>query len=318
MRFNPKARIDTSRTRDSGRGGGGGGLGRGGSSIPIPSNLGKGGIGGVLIVVLFLVATQCLGGGDLTGGQTTDQTGGQAGGGGGQDTERFDSCDSGADANANEDCVVPIVENSLVSFWTATLPAQTDTAFTPTSVQTFTDAVSTGGCGEASSAVGPFYCPVDQVIYLDTTFFEQVLEGQLGGSGGDFVEPYVLAHEYGHHVQNLLGTMSQVRTQQGPESDAVRLELQADCYAGMWTKGALTTTDDSGVRIFDSLDDADISEALDAAKTVGDDLIQKKSGGRVDPEGWTHGSSEQRQRWFNTGYAASDIAACDTFSASQL
>ena len=132
------------------------------------------------------------------------------------------------------------------------------------------------------------------------------------------MEPYVLGHEYGHHIQDLLGTMGQVKTQQGPDSDAVRLELQADCYAGMWTHGALETTDDSGVRIFSSLDDADITEALDAAKTVGDDLIQKKTGGRVDPEGWTHGSSAQRQRWFRTGYAARSMDECDTFGAEQL
>ena len=104
-------------------------------------------------------------------------------------------------------------------------------------MRTFSGGVDTG-CGQATSQVGPFYCPADQQIYLDTTFFADVLEGQLGGQGGDFVEPYVLAHEYGHHIQNLLGTMGQVRTQKGPESDAVRLELQADCYAGMWTRDA--------------------------------------------------------------------------------
>ena len=116
----------------------------------------------------------------------------------------------------------------------------------------------------------------------------------------------------------MLAPWALVRTAGGPDSDAVRLELQADCYAGMWTQGALNTTDDSGVRIFDSLDAADIDEALDAAKTVGDDLIQKKSGGRVDPEGWTHGSSAQRQKWFRVGYAASSMSECDTFSATSL
>ena len=145
--------------------------------------------------------------------------------------------------------------------------------------------MSTGGCGNATSAVGPFYCPVDKTIYLDTTFFEDVLEGQLGGQGGDFVEPYVLAHEYGHHIQNLLGTMGKVRTQQGPESDAVRLELQADCYAGMWAKGALSTTDAKGQKIFDEIPRSDIDEAIDAAKAVGDDRIQEASGGKVNPRG---------------------------------
>jgi predicted metalloprotease len=112
--------------------------------------------------------------------------------------------------------------------------------------------------------------------------------------------------------------MGRVRTQQGPESDAVRLELQADCYAGMWTKGAVSSTDESGVRIFEEIDGADISEALDAARTVGDDRIQEASGGRVNPDGWTHGSSEQRMQWFRTGFEKGSLEACDTFSASQL
>jgi predicted metalloprotease len=316
MRFNPKARISTGGIRDAGRGrgrsGGGGGM-LGGGGIPIPSNIGRGGIGGVLVIVVILVLTQCLGGG--TGVNTQPGSGTSIED---QGTNRYAACTSGADANDNPDCARAIVEDSLSSYWSQVLPAQTDAAFTPTNVVTFTDAISTGGCGQASAAVGPFYCPVDQTIYLDTTFFGDVLEGQLGGKGGDFVEPYVLAHEYGHHIQNLLGTMGRVRTQQGADSDAVRLELQADCYAGMWAHGALETTDDSGVKIFDSLDDADIREALDSAKTVGDDLIQKRSGGRVDPEGWTHGSSAERQRWFSRGYAAGDISGCDTFSATSL
>jgi predicted metalloprotease len=166
--------------------------------------------------------------------------------------------------------------------------------------------------------VGPFYCPLDKTIYLDSTFFKEILEGQLGGSGGDFVEPYVLAHEYGHHIQNLLGTMGKVKTQQGPDSDAVRLELQADCYAGMWAKGAMSTTDAKGVKIFESITRADIEEAIDSAKTVGDDRIQEASGGDVNPEGWTHGSSKQRVKWFETGFSAKSIASCDTFAASQL
>ena len=197
------------------------------------------------------------------------------------------------------------------------MPEQGSTELTPAQTITFSGGVDTG-CGQATSQVGPFYCPADGQIYLDTTFFVDVLEGQLGGQGGDFVEPYVLAHEYGHHIQNLLGTMGQVKTQQGPESDAVRLELQADCYAGMWTKGAVTSTDDSGVRIFEEIDGADISEALDAAKTVGDDRIQEASGGRVDPDGWTHGSSEQRMAWFRTGFESGSLKACDTFAASEL
>jgi uncharacterized protein len=303
MRFNPKANIGGGRVTDVRGGGGGGGMG----SIPIGGITG-GGIGTTIVVIIIFVIVQLAGGG-----------GGLSGGGGGpqETTDRYEQCQTGADANNNADCARKAVALSLENYWSQTLPAQTDTRFQPTQIVTFTGGTSTG-CGSASSDVGPFYCPTDQTIYLDTTFFEEVLEGQLGGRGGDFVEPYVIGHEYGHHIQNLLGTMGKVRTQTGPTSDSVRLELQADCYAGMWTRGATGTTDDNGVRIFESIDDADIKEALDAAKTVGDDRIQKQGGGDVNKEQWTHGSSAERSRWFTTGYNARNIEQCDTFSASSL
>ena len=296
MRFNPKANISRGRVGDAGRGGGG--FGGGG-----------GGIGGILIVVLFLVLTQCMGGG---GGGTAIDPQGQGGNPAGlqEDSERYDNCRTGADANEDVDCARKAVLFSLEQFWAETLPAQGGTDLAPAQTITFSGGVDTG-CGQSTSQVGPFYCPADQQIYLDTTFFDDVLEGQLGGQGGDFVEPYVLAHEYGHHVQNLLGTMGQVRTQQGPDSDAVRLELQADCYAGMWTRHAENSE-------LITLDQGDIDEALDSAKTVGDDRIQQKSGQGVNPEGWTHGSSEQRMNWFTVGYEQGTLEACDTFSTSDL
>ncbi|MBJ7359270.1 neutral zinc metallopeptidase [Nocardioides sp.] len=303
MRFNPKATIDKGGVRDAGRGRSGGGL----QGLPIPSGAAGGGIGGVILIIIIFLVVQFAGGGDGGGGTGTDTA-----------TDRYNECKTGADANESADCARELVEDSLRAYWESTLQQQTGTAFEATEIVTFTEAVSTGGCGSASSAVGPFYCPLDKTIYLDSTFFADVLEGQLGGSGGDFVEPYVLAHEYGHHIQNLLGTMGKVKTQQGPDSDAVRLELQADCYAGMWTKGAMSTTDAKGVKIFDVVDRADIEEAIDSAKAVGDDRIQEASGGEVDPEGWTHGSSKQRVAWFETGLAAKSIDACDTFSATQL
>jgi predicted metalloprotease len=312
MRFNPKARLDTSRVGDGGSGGGGGGPMR----LPIPGGTrAGGGIGGIIIIILFVVLTQCLGGGLGGGGGTGTGTQPQ----GGTDTsrmddsERYDNCKTGADANKDEDCARVAVENSLYNFWST----QFSSGFEPATMMTFSGGVNTG-CGQASSQVGPFYCPGDQKIYLDTTFFDDVLQGQLGGQGGDFVEPYVIGHEYGHHIQNLMGTMGKVRTQQGPESDAVRLELQADCYAGLWTKAATGTTDAEGVAIFEELDQGDIQEALDSAKAVGDDRIQQKSGQGVDPEGWTHGSSEQRMRWFMTGYEDGTVESCDTFAASEL
>ncbi len=307
MRFNPRARLDTSRVGD-----GGGGASGGPMRIPIPGGArAGGGIGGLIIIILFIVLTQCMGGG---GGLPNPGGGTSAGTDSSRmdDTERYANCKTGADANEDEDCARVAVENSLVAYWEKTLPEQAGTQFQPATLRTFSGAVQTG-CGEASSQVGPFYCPPDQRIYLDTTFFDDVLEGQLGGQGGDFVEPYVLGHEYGHHIQNLLGTMGKVRTQKGPESDAVRLELQADCYAGMWTKDA-----SDGDGILADLDEGDITEALDSAKAVGDDRIQQRSGQGVDPDGWTHGSSEQRMRWFSIGYQEGTLQACDTFSAGQL
>ncbi|RYC13727.1 KPN_02809 family neutral zinc metallopeptidase [Nocardioides zhouii] len=307
MRFNPKARLDTSRVGDGGGGGGGGG----GMRIPMPGGTrAGGGIGAVIIVILFLVLQQCAGGGLPSPGGGTDTTSSGTDASRMDDSERYANCKTGADANTDEDCARVGVENSLVAYWEKTLPEQSDVAFEPATMRTFSGAVGTG-CGEASSDVGPFYCPPDKRIYLDTTFFRDVLEGQLGGQGGDFVEPYVIGHEYGHHIQNLMGTMGQVRTQQGADSDAVRLELQADCYAGMWTKYA----EDSE---FITLDDTDVPEALDSAKAVGDDRIQQKSGQGVDPEGWTHGSAEQRMAWFTTGYEQGTLEACDTFAADQL
>jgi predicted metalloprotease len=303
VRFNPKATIGKGGVRDAGRGRSSGGLG----GIPIPSGAAGGGIGTIIVIVIIFLIVQFAGGGGGGGGTGTDTA-----------TDRYNECRTGADANKNADCARALVEDSLVAYWQSTLEPQTGTAFTPSEIVTFTEAVSTGGCGNASSAVGPFYCPLDKTIYLDSTFFEEVLEGQLGGSGGDFVEPYVLAHEYGHHIQNLLGTMGQVQTQQGPKSDAVRLELQADCYAGMWTKGAMSTTDAKGQKIFEEIPRSDIDEAIDAAKAVGDDRIQESSGGEVNPEGWTHGSSKQRVAWFLTGFDARSIEDCDTFSATQL
>ncbi|MGH3348174.1 MAG: KPN_02809 family neutral zinc metallopeptidase [Nocardioides sp.] len=317
MRFNPKARLDTSRVRDSGGAGTGGGTGGGGMRIPIPGGA-KGGssLGGLLVLILFLVLTQCVGNGQ--GGIPLPDTGLDTSRVAEADSERYANCQTGADAESDVDCARVAVENSLTDFWSEALPAQSDVEFRPQQVmQTFTGAVSTG-CGQASSQVGPFYCPPDEGIYLDTTFFDQVLQQQLGGPAGEFVEPYVLAHEYGHHIQHVMGTMGRVRTQQGPESDAVRLELQADCYAGMWTRNATGTDDESGEALILELSEDDINQAIAAAKSVGDDRIQDQTTGRVNPAEWTHGSAEQRQRWFMTGYQEGSLQACDTFSASQL
>jgi predicted metalloprotease len=311
MRFNPKARLDTGQVSDSG---GGGGLGGGGTRLPIPGGVrAGGGITGLLLVLALFVISQCTG---------VDLTGGGGGGGAGfgfqtqqmadADTGRYDHCKTGADAEDDPDCARVAFENSLRDYWKRTLPEQDGTQFQPATIQTFSGGVSTG-CGQASSQVGPFYCPPDQGMFLDSTFFDQVLEQQLGGPDGGFVEGYVVGHEYGHHIQNLLGTMGKVRTQQGPKSDAVRLELQADCYAGMWARAIPETKDDAGEPIFE-ISDEDVRLAIEAAQAVGDDRIQQKTQGQVTEESWTHGSAESRMKWFQIGMEQGTLKACDTWA----
>ena len=317
MRYNPKARLDRSQVenrRGSGGGGGGGGFpigGGGGGGLRV-----GGGIGGlVLLVIIFLVQSQ-LGGG--SGAGPGDQGAGQGTGQGtGQGSTSLAQCRSGTDANQDPDCALVADVNSIQAFWNDYLPQAAGTDYTNASTRIFSGSTSTG-CGGATADVGPFYCPVDKHVYLDTTFFKDMLQGQLGAKGGPFSQAYVLAHEYGHHVQDLLGTMSKVRTQQGANSDAVRLELQADCYAGIWTKHATSADDSGGEPYILDLTQDDIARALDAAAAVGDDRIQRKSSGRVDPDRWTHGSAESRMRWFTTGMKKGTLEACDTFSASRL
>jgi predicted metalloprotease len=178
----------------------------------------------------------------------------------------------------------------------------------------FTDSVATA-CGAATSAVGPFYCPPDQMIYLDTAFFNQ-LQQQFGSSGGPLAQLYVVGHEWGHHIQNITGLMEGLDMQTtGPTSDGVRLELQADCFAGSWIGAASETLDENGTPFLKAPTDAEIKDALSAAAAVGDDNIQEQTQGQVQPETWTHGSSEARQKWFLIGLQQG-AQACDTFGAS--
>jgi predicted metalloprotease len=317
MRFNPKARLDRSRVRDVGSSGGGGGPAGGGMRIPIPGGTkAGGGLGGILVIVLVIVLTQCVGGG--TGGPSLPDTGLDRSRMAGSDTGRYANCKTGADAERSPDCARVAVENSLTNYWADALPEQSSAQFRPiAAMQTFSGGTDTG-CGSATSEVGPFYCPADDSIYLDTTFFEQVLQQQLEGPSGEFVEPYVLAHEYGHHIQNVLGTMGQVQTQRGPNSDAVRLELQADCYAGMWARNATSTDTADGEPLIVGLTQEDIQQAIEAAKSVGDDRIQQQTTGRVNKEQWTHGSAAARMRWFQVGYSDGSLQACDTFAPATV
>jgi len=304
MRYRENASVDTSSVRDL-RGGGRLGGGRG-------MAVGGGGIGlvGLVVIVLF----QLIGGG---GGGTGAALGGLAGLGAGETADNSAlkaSCRHGSDANASVDCAVAADIESIQDFWSGRLgnryqPA--DTVYFSGSVQT--------QCGNATSGSGPFYCPADQYVYIDLSFFDQ-LKQQFGAEGGLFVNAYVIAHEYGHHVQNLLGTNQQVNPgETGPTSGTVRLELQADCYAGAWANHAETVPDDSGDPLIAEISQDDVDRALDTAGRIGDDFIQKNlGGGTVNQDAFTHGSSEQRQHWFTTGYQTGDPATCDTFATDNL
>ncbi len=221
----------------------------------------------------------------------------------------LDQCQTGEDANENLDCRIKGASASLEEYWANTL----DNA-TPSEIVLFSGSVSTA-CGAASSAVGPFYCPPDQLIYIDTAFYDQ-LEQQFGSSGGPLAQLYVVGHEWGHHIQNITGLMEGLDMQTtGPASDGVRLELQAECFAGAWIGAASTTVDDSGTPFLKAPTDAEIRDALSAAAAVGDDNIQEQTQGQVQPETWTHGSSDARQKWFLIGLEQG-APACDTFAAS--
>jgi predicted metalloprotease len=280
MRFRSRARLDTGQVQDQ-RGRRGLAVGGGAGTL-------------VIVVVLALLGVNVPGGSDpfaIGSGSSGDLSA---------------NCRTGEDANQREDCRIVGVVNSVQEYWSGQVQ---DYREAPTR---FFTAQTVTSCGGASSAVGPFYCPNDTTVYIDLEFYDQ-LRSQFGARGGPFAEAYVIAHEYGHHVQHLLGTDERVGgDRQGERSGSVRLELQADCYAGVWTAHAVET------EYIEQLTAQDIADGLDAAAAVGDDRIQQRATGRIDRESWTHGSAAARQKWFDTGYRTGDARRCDTFAAGAL
>lgn len=287
-RYNRGARLDPSQVQDvRGRRMGGGSIAAGG-----------GGIGLIIAIAILL-----LGGDPFAGGGTGSPFDSLAQG---DAANLAAECQTGADAETRDDCRLLLFVNSINAYWTDEF-ASAGSRYQPAVTQFFSGGTQTA-CGNASSAVGPFYCPGDNMVYIDIGFFDE-LERRFGAQGGDFAQAYVMAHEYGHHVQFLIGTLEESRRgDTGPTSGAVRVELQADCFAGVWAKNAVATG------YIEQLSRTDIAQGLDAAAAVGDDRIQEAATGRVNPEQWTHGSSEQRQRWFQRGYDSGEPSSCDTFS----
>lgn len=270
-----------------------GGFGRAGPRIPIPIGRG-GGIGGIVLVVALFILLPALGinPGDLLdtgqGTQTTQQR-------------------QAPPANDEAAQFVGVVLAETEDVWNGIFQSEGETYEEPTLVM-FSDAVESA-CGTASSAVGPFYCPGDRQVYIDLSFFDEL--ATRFGASGDFAQAYVIAHEVGHHVQNLTGVLPAFNRERQRMSQAqanemsVRVELQADCYAGVWAH----YTEQRGL-----LEEGDIEEALNAAHQIGDDTLQRRTQGQIVPDSFTHGSSQQRQTWFMRGYESGRLDQCDTFS----
>ncbi len=286
MTFNDNASVSSSSVRRRGPGG------------AIAAGGGIAGLGAIAVLLLNLFT-----GGDfsgLLGGGGVIPQGGTA-----QESE-IEGCDTGADANARIDCRMEFGSVAVDQYWAANV----DGYRAPQLI--IVDGSTQTQCGTASNAAGPFYCPPEETVYIDPTFFE-LMQERFGASAGPLAQLYVLAHEYGHHVQHITGIMNQYPSNgTGEDSNGVRTELQADCFAGAWIGAMTEQVDENGVPFLQAPSEQQLRDALDAAKTVGDDAMQQQSGGFVNPESWTHGSSEQRQRWFSTGYQYG-LGSCDTF-----
>jgi uncharacterized protein len=297
VRFRKNARLDPSQVEDR--------RGRGGLSLPGGGLAAGGGGLGLVGLAIYLLVALLSNGGDLSGPlQNLDDRS--------VATQPPSSalgseCTTGQAANTREDCRIVGLVNSIQAYWNDQFE-RNGRRYTISRTVFFSGSTDTG-CGTATSDVGPFYCPVDKQVYIDLGFFDD-LRDRFGATGGPFAQAYVLAHEYGHHIQDELGGLEGGSGEAGAQGRSVRIELQADCFAGVWANHAAQTGHLTG------LTEDDISDGLNAAAAVGDDRIQQQTQGRVDPESWTHGAASQRQHWFTVGYERGKPAACDTFSSA--
>jgi predicted metalloprotease len=285
MPFNEKSQLDPSQVQD-----------RRGRSRGATMAIGGGGIGILVLVVALLLGVNPADLLNNTGIVPSSDTPVS------QVSDLATVCQTGADANNREDCAIVGYVNSIQAYWSDEFAAN-GAQYTPAETVLFSGATD-AACGYASGASGPFYCPSDQSVYLDLAFFQEI-QSRYGVQGGPFAEAYVLAHEYGHHVQDLLGIL-QISNDTGPQSTSVFTELQADCLAGIWAYHAVETG------YISQLTNEEIAQSLDAASKVGDDRIQRATQGYVSPETWTHGSSQQRYAALLDGLQSGDINTCET------
>lgn len=293
--------------RPSGQGvstSGGTGRGRGGGGMGIPIVFGGGGLGTLVLIGLFLL----LGGGN-TGPAPVDQ-GQQGQHGQGTGGQGFDlaQCDTEGAVNEIPQCRAAATADSLNGIWNSVLPDQAGKEYSMPNLRMFEGDVQTG-CGYATARTGPFYCPRDKTVYLDVSFYQQL--EQMGGSDGSLSQMYVIAHEWGHHIQNIEGTLGlSDYNNPGEDSAAVAIEVQADCYAGVWASHA----DKGPDAMLEPITEEQVKQAVATARAIGDDHIQEQAGQEVNPDAWTHGSSEQRQKLFLAGYNSGSMAKCDTLN----
>ncbi|QTG74664.1 KPN_02809 family neutral zinc metallopeptidase [Trueperella pecoris] len=294
MTFNDNAQLDTS------------GVTRGRRGAAVGGGLGGFGLIGVILYVLITGQLPDLGQAYEAPGNQQEQHQGQS---------LEEQCRTGADANSNVECRMVAGKNSIDAFWNAQTRSELGIRYQPASLNLFSGRVSTA-CGGGSSQTGPFYCPGDQSIYIDVSFFDQL--NRLGADNAPLAQLYILAHEYGHHMQLLTGDLNKIdHRSSGESSSMVRSELQADCLAGAWIHNAASTKDANGNAFMKQPTEAELRAAMDAAQAVGDDRIYENAGLEANPDNFSHGSAEKRMEWLLRGIKGGTYQTCDTWSVAK-